>query len=94
MILPLGHVARKANVVVDALLRIEFKRSAGITAGSAGTAAGSASQPVQLRGQAPKNFDEDTVQPLVCYAIKQGIDYEALAQTQKESPEVQLYLTA
>ena len=59
MILPLGHVACKANVVVDALLRIEFKRSAGITAGSAGTAAGSASQPVQLRGQAPKNFDED-----------------------------------
>ena len=40
------------------------------------------------------NFDEDVVQPLVCYAIEGGIDYAALAQAQVDSEEVRLYRTA
>jgi cleavage and polyadenylation specificity factor subunit 1 len=86
------HVAGKANVVADALSRIEVKPSTEI--GGAGTVPGSASHPVQFLGQAPDNFDEDAVQPLVCYAIHEGINYEALAQAQTESAEVQLYRTS
>ena len=93
------HVAGKANVVADALSRIEVKPSseiggAGTVPGSAEFRTGSASHPVQFPGQAPENFDEDAVQPLVCYAIHKGIDYEALAQAQTESAEIQLYRTS
>ena len=76
------HVAGKANVVADALSRIEVEPA--IEVGGAGT----------VLGQAPENFDEDAVQPLVCYAIQEGVNYEALAQAQTESAEVQLYRTS
>ena len=66
------HVAGKANVVADALSRVELSPST----------------------EPSDNFDEDEVQPLVCYAIEGGIDYAALAQAQVDSEEVQLYRTA
>ena len=76
------HVAGKANVVADALSRLEFKPSAETSSGGAS------------HSQVPENFDDDAVQPLVCYAIHKGIDYEALAQAQTESADVQLYRTS
>ena len=69
------------------LSRLEFKPSAE-------TSSGSASHPGQFQSQVPENFDDDAVRPLICYAIHKGIDYEALAQAQTESADVQLYRTS
>ena len=84
------HVAGKANVVADALSRLEFKPSTGAADRSDKIVTEGASHSVQLQNQAPESIDDDAVQPLVCYAIAQGVDYEALAQAQMESEDVQL----